>query len=159
MIRRTLGLLSLALVAACPQFATAQSSCLVTSASSTLVDFGVYTMLQGQQDGTGTLALTCVPDLLMGATVSYSVALGPGNGNGGNFFPRMLRSGAGALRYNLYLDPSRTIVWGDASAGTSIFSGSCVGVCNLTIYGRIDASQAPPSGQYSDDILITVEFN
>lgn len=150
--------LALLLALYTPAALYAQASCTVSSGSSTLVDFGVYSPLQGNQDGIGILSLTCVPDPLLGLAVSYDVEIGPGTGNGGSFNPRRLL-GAGSLDYNLYVDPARTLIWGDGTSSTQSLSGNCVGVCALNVYGRIPGGQAIPAGQYSDDVVITVEFN
>lgn len=154
MIRRLL--IGLALCS--PTALWAQASCLITTGSSTLVDFGVYSPLQGNLDGTGQLGITCLSSPVPGLPVAYEIQIGPGTGNAGSFTPRLL-TGPASIDYNLYLDPSRTIIWGDGSASTSTTSGNCLGVCNFTVYGRIPGGQAIPAGQYSDDVLITIEFN
>ena len=81
-----------------------------------------------------------------------------GSGGGGSFNPRRLTSGGNGLNYNMYLDPSRTQVFGDGSAGTSKVAGSCAATCIVTIYGRIFGGQSVPGGSYQDSILVTLEF-
>ena len=40
-------------------------------------------------------------------------------GGAATFFPRQLASGGSLLDYNLFLDASRTQVWGDGAGGSS----------------------------------------
>lgn len=134
----------------------AGSSCAVLSgAAATLVDFGVYNAMMGDADGSGSINLVCTPDLTA-IPVSYSIAIG--SGGSGSFNPRRFGAGAFSLAYNLYVDPARLLIWGDASAGTSTATGVCRGNCQVTVYGRIFGGQSVPAMQYRDDVLITLEF-
>lgn len=134
----------------------AGGSCAVLSgAGARLVDFGVYNAVMGDADGSGSINLMCTPTLPP-VPVSYSIAIG--TGGAGRFNPRRLSAGGFSLAYNLYVDPARLLIWGDASAGTSAVTGVCSGNCQVTVYGRIFAGQAVPAMQYRDDVVVTVEF-
>lgn len=94
---------------------------------------------------------------------AFSVSIGPGSG--GRTAERTLRSGAGILVYNLFVDAARTIVWGDGTGGTQRMAvvppalrGARPREAALTVYGRIPAGQDPAPGVYSDTVVITVEF-
>jgi Uncharacterized secreted protein len=64
--------------------------------------------------------------------------------------------GTSDLAYNLYTDPSRTLVWGDGINGSDVsVSGSRI---DLPIYGRIGARQNVPEGQYVDTIVLTISY-
>ena len=61
------------------------------------------------------------------------------------FSPRTLTKAAEALQYNLYQDASRSLIWGDGTGGTSIYSATVTvlqisTIITVTVYGRI-----PPS--------------
>ena len=134
----------------------AGGSCTVLSgAGATLVDFGVYNAVMGDADGSGSINLICTP-ALPAVQVSYAIAIG--TGGAGRFNPRRLGAGGFSLAYNLYVDPTRLLIWGDASAGTSVVSGACTGTCQVSVYGRIFGGQAVPAMQYRDDVLVTLEF-
>lgn len=134
----------------------AGGSCTVLSgAGAALVDFGVYNAVIGDTDGSGSINLMCTP-ALPPVPVSYSIAIGAGGS--GSFNPRRFGAGAFSLAYNLYLDPNRLQVWGDASAGTSTATGVCNGSCQITVYGRIFGGQSVPAMQYRDDVLVTLDF-
>lgn len=145
----------LALLAA-PWGSAQAASCTLLSGGATLVDFGAYNALEGDRDGVGQVQILCVPDLLSGPTVSFM--LSAGTGSSGSFSARQLRAGAGALNYNLFRDSSRTQVFGDGSAGTGKVAGSCAAACAVTVYGRLYGGQLVPAGQYSDSILLTLDF-
>ena len=87
------------------------------------------------------------------------ISLSPGNG--GTFQQRYLAGGRDRLRYNLYLDPQRTIVWGDGTSGSQTYSehaqpnGHTVVV---PVYGRIFAGQDVEGASYGDTIIVTLDF-
>lgn len=157
---RIIVLLILALL---PAYANA-ASCGVTA---TPVAFGAYTSPGGSQiDSTGTIRVTCTPDLiLLACSASYSIGLS--TGGSGSYATRRMTSGAYNLNYNLYTDSSYGTVWGDgisAPAVPATITSSILGlVClpgsrNTTVYGRTPGNQNVGVGSYSDTITVTVTF-
>lgn len=71
------------------------------------------------------------------------------------------------LKYNLYLDPQRTIIWGDGTSSTSVKAannpiGGCQQPfpCSFQAYGLIPLPQPNVSGgHYSTTITATFEYN
>ena len=112
------------------------------------VDFGSYDPIGGPAvDGVGAVNVTC------DTPADFTVTLSAGSGT---FAERRMSAGAAQLRYNLYTNASRTIVWSDGIAGSGVSSsGSNV---NLTIYGRIAAGQNVPAGSYVDTLTVTVTY-
>lgn len=142
-----------------PAPASSAASCaLLPPADGTLVGFGNYNALLGDVDGIGQIRLLCVPDLLEGLPVSYTLAADAGTGSGGSFSPRRLTDGGYGLDYNMYLDASHTQVFGDGSVGTHTAAGSCSATCTVMVYGRIFGGQSVPSGPYQDSIVVTLDF-
>ena len=155
-MKKILSLL-LILAAASSGNVHAAASCSITSsAGGTLVNFGTYSLVSGDQDSMGQITLLCVPDVLLGLSVSYSIAIG--SGGAGVFSPRRLSLGGYGLNYNLYRDPARTQIFGDGSAGTAAASGSCTGACAVNVHGRIFGGQLVPGGTYRDDVVVTLSF-
>lgn len=79
--------------------------------------------------------------------------------NSGDYNNRLMRGGDGndTLRYQLYIDSARTIVWGDGSGNTSAIIGHENGAFNdHTIYASMPAGQNGGIGTYSDTITITI---
>ncbi len=135
--------------------APARASCTV---SATAVAFGAYNPSSGApDDATGTINATC---LIWDDAPIVSI----GTGVSGSFAPRKLANGAARLNYNLYTAATRTIVWGDGSAGTSrvtLTGGTTVLIWRTyarTIYGRIPIGQHVQAGTYTDTIVVTVTF-
>ena len=124
------------------------SACGVNAQS---VNFGNYDPFgRNNLDGAGNVGVTC--DLGM----TYSIALSSG---GGTYAARVMANGPYSLRYNLYTDASRIIVWGDGNGSTTTVSGSgTAAATNVTIYGRIPAAQNAHVGNYADNIIVTVTF-
>ena len=72
----------------------------------------------------------------------------------------MLKSSE-ALTYNLYLDASRTTIWGDGTGGTQAYSDPSAKKnqsVTVTIYGRIPAGQDVSAVSYSNTITATINF-
>lgn len=104
-------------------------------------------------DATATLTATC------SSALPYTVELDAGTGSAGNLLDRRMTGPGGSLRYAMYLDASRTQVWGDGSVGTSVATLSGTGVAQpIPVYGRILAGQAPSPGAYADQVVVTVRF-
>lgn len=141
-----------------PQAATAQvDSCAFRAASATLVDFSVYSGGLLPVDSSGVIPLTCTPAIAMG-TVAYTISIS--TGSSGSFSPRTLQrvGGGGSLTYDVYIDPTRLVIWGDGTLGTGTVSGVCGGDCDVFAYGRIPGAQIVPAGSYADDVMVTVDF-
>jgi spore coat protein U-like protein len=129
----------------------AEASC---SISTTGVNFGAYDVFDPSPvDSTGSARYQCT-----GGTDSFTISLS--QGSSGTFNPRSMVLGNSALNYNMYLDAARTSIWGDGTAGTSLFmvsnpSGKPV---TVSIFGRIPAGQDVAVGSYSDAIVVTIQF-
>lgn len=124
----------------------AGAACSVTPQS---VSFGSYDPLGASAlDGVGSINVSC--DAVTMMTVSLS-------SGAGTFADRRMNGGATQLSYNLYTDTSRVTVWGDGVGGGSTVSANSSNV-DLTVYGRIPASQNVPANVYTDTITVTVTY-
>lgn len=112
------------------------------------MNFGTY-YPTASSDSSGIIDVNC--------TSGESPFVSLDAGNNGTFFPRGMSNAPGdsLLEYNLYLDPARTIVWGDGSVASITVSN---GIDPLTVYGRIPAGQAVAEGAYYDAIGVIVEW-
>lgn len=96
-----------------------------------------------------------------GPDITYSISIGPG----GSLQPnaRAMIGAGGTLRYNVYVDANRSLVWGDGSDGSVAVTGAVVLPLSTasvhTAYGRIPARQTDiAAGAYSDQLVITVTY-
>jgi spore coat protein U-like protein len=117
------------------------------------VAFGTYDPVgSGNLDANGMMRVRCSPP---SATVTVKLD----TGLGGGYQPRYLQSGSDRLAYNLYLDASRTTVWGDGTSGTDYHT---VNTSNnwvwVPVYGRTPLGQIVSAGNYSDTVVVTVEW-
>jgi len=149
----------LAIAAAAPAQAAGSASCML---STTPLVFGQYVPSRNApSDFTATLNLTCAASGATSATVEGTIGLIGAGGPGG----RHLADGSHRLRYQLFIDPARTILWGDGSGNTRTKSISVV-VGPTTpfrgafiIYGRILARQSHTVvGNYTDQITAVVNY-
>jgi len=125
--------------------------------STTPVSFGSYNILStAPLDTAGTITLYCNNPDKKPMPVEVTIS----SGRSGSFNPRQMQLAGGADRMNYYLfiDPSRTRIWGDLTSGYPYFHGSIVKTdpLILTIYGRVPARQNLRAGAYSDSLVVTV---
>ncbi|MCU1256682.1 MAG: pilus assembly protein [Candidatus Angelobacter sp.] len=139
---------------------TAMLHAAVCSLSLTPLSFGPVDVIAGTvRDSSSSVTVTCIG--LPGEVVSYSLAASLSPTYSGT---RTLTSGTSALQYNLFVTSARTVVFGDATHGTSLIGGGMtIGLVSTqsvqTIFGRIPGNQnlAPP-GSYSDTVVVTVSY-
>lgn len=110
-------------------------------------------------DATTNMTVSC--DGIAGQVITYTITIN--SGNSGLFTQRKLTNGANSIDYNIYLDPARTLIWGDGNAGTSILTDSYISITgmnsrNYPVYGRITGNQVIPSGNYSDSLVVTLNY-
>jgi spore coat protein U-like protein len=135
--------------------ARADPTCTVSASG---VAFGSYNPLaNANSDSTGSVNVTCTGS----TTATYTIAASAGTGT---YLARKLVSGSQLLSYNVYIDNTRTTIWGDGSSGTSVISGSITATSGgatqpSTIYGRIPSGQQTASvGSYTDTLTVTVTY-
>jgi spore coat protein U-like protein len=132
----------------------ANASHAVCTAEVTNVEFGGYDVFTAQPlDGIGSIRMVCP----FRHWVTYTIQIGPGNGS---FLQREMHQGNEVLRYNLYTDSGRSLIWGDGTSGSrTVYGQSTLGTSNrYTIYGRIPPGQNVLGGVYTDIIYLTVEY-
>jgi spore coat protein U-like protein len=148
-------LLYAALAAALPW--PAWSACSVSAEPLTFGSYNPQSLLPA--DAQGNVRVSCT--FLLGVLVTYSVRLSAGSS--GTYVSRQMSGLSTSLHYNLYTDPTRLLVWGDGTGGTSTVNQASLLVVgtvaiNHPVYGRIAAQQNVAPGNYSDTIVVTLEY-
>lgn len=118
------------------------------------VSFGSYNVFSSTPlDASGSVTYQCAP-------LAINVQIHLSRGGATSFSPRQMRQGSATLNYNLYLDVARTIVWGDGTGGTQVYSALAAVLIDIVvpIYGRVPAGQNVEPGSYSDTITATILF-
>ena len=123
--------------------------------SATSVNFGSYNVFNGSDtDSTGTLTYRCNGS-------AHNITIGLTQGASASFNQRQMQKGSESLTYNLFVDASRTNIWGDGTSGTSVYSianpPNNTNV-NLTVYGRVNAGQDVRAGSFSDTVTAVINF-
>lgn len=148
-----------AALAPAPAHAVGSASCTL---SATSLAFGQYVPSRSSpSDFTATINLVCTASGTTPVPILGTIALIGSHGSSA----RQLTDGPYRLRYQLFLDPARTIPWGDGSGDTRTKSiSSVVGLTTpfretLTLYGRILARQADAAvGNYTDQITAVLNY-
>jgi spore coat protein U-like protein len=137
---------------AAPGEASAAPTCSFVVASD--LAFGAYDPAAATPlDSTTTVRYRCPPGQINRITLDA--------GGSGSFAWRELRRGGEVLRYNLYLDAARTVVWGDGTGGSSTGPGATStsgGATTAWVFARVPASQDVSAGAYSDLVRVTIEL-
>lgn len=131
----------------------AEAAC---SISTTAVNFGTYDVFaMSPRDATGQITFRC------SAPRPPLVTINLDRGGAPSFDPRQMRNGAETLNYNLYLDSTRTTIWGDGTAGSQAYTQASPlpnRNINVDVFGRIPAGQDVSAGIYSNTVTATIQF-
>ncbi|NDD75073.1 MAG: spore coat U domain-containing protein [Gammaproteobacteria bacterium] len=119
--------------------------------------FGTYDPTAQTRTATTTFSIECT------ASTPIAVALNAGSTIGASMAARKMTDGlTNTLTYQLYTDATRSIVWGDGTAGSQTVTGVGIGIGSplvFTVYGAIPSGQNDVvPGSYSDTITITVTY-
>jgi spore coat protein U-like protein len=117
----------------------------VCSVSATNLSFGTYA--NAQIDATSIVSVTCT------SGGGYTVALD--NGTNYSVPNRRMTNGSASLNYELYSDSGRSVIWNSTNTVAGTGSGSAQ---DLTVYGRLTATQGLIAGFYTDTITVTVTY-
>ena len=155
--RKLIASVGFAFVALLVASRPAQAAIHCTWSSTNPVAFGTYDVdSPTPDDANGSVTFNCKG--VGGASVIIDLSTG---GSGTYAVRRMTGSVADTLNYNLYLNATRTQVFGNATGGTFHY-GSNVPPNNVdvlvNIYGRIPALQDKTPGTYADTITATINF-
>jgi spore coat protein U-like protein len=130
---------------------TVASSCTFSIAES--LDFGAY-----DDDSvtsaysTATFNLKCTR-----AGTTAVVSAGPSTTTGSMSDRRLDGPGDSVLRYQVYTNASRTVIWGDGSQDTQQMSVPQSGSSwSFTVYAEVFPHQVGEVGAYTDSLVITV---
>lgn len=130
----------------------AQGQCRVSVNAS--VSFGPYDVFGNDHvETTGQISWRCQ------GRSPWPVQITISRGNNHDGISRRLAQGGEFLRYDLYRDAGRTVVWGDGTYGgsyTAVYPGG--GWIPLTIYARIPKSQDAAIGTYTDSVTVIINF-
>jgi spore coat protein U-like protein len=132
------------------------------SLATTPLQFGFYAPHQkAPADSTGTITITCTTSGVETERWSGAITLTVSEPSSG----RHMKQGDLPVAYQIYLDPARTLKWGDAAGnGNALPVGGTVGPTTayretITIYGRIPALQrAARVGHYADAVTAVLNY-
>jgi spore coat protein U-like protein len=138
--------------------ATVTPAC--TALSATNLSFGTVAAANLNKDAASTITVTCVASVPFNVTIS--------DGLHANYFsiPVQRRMSAGpslfcalCVNYELYVDAGRTLKWHDGN----FFSARLNSVGNgsaqtFPVYGRVSPGPNTPPGQYTDTVVVNLNF-
>jgi len=153
MTTRTLFTMLLAGLGALLAVATAEAACTI---STTPVAFGTYNVFSGSpDDAVGQITYRCT------APRPPLVRIHLDKGGAPTFSPRQMRQSSEILSYNLYLDSTRSTIWGDGTGGTQTYSQANPQAnqnINVSVFGRIPPGQDVSAGGYTATVTATIFF-
>lgn len=140
-------------------------ACIGIDVSATDLHFSNYDPLSGtSQQATMDVEVECLIDIALPITFPLGYVLGVESLLSGNTTQKKLQHQSldFSLDYSIYLDPGLSSVWGAVTSGSTIDgvfeSINLSPVHTTTTYGVIFGGQNVPSGHYSDQLVVTIEF-
>ena len=123
--------------------ASVVDACRITTPA-TNFDFGSYDPTDPADDtnGTSSISYKCTRNTTYWYYISRT---------------NTMSSGSNSLTYQLYTDAGWTIPWDTAKTGLGTVSPNN-GNQTLDIYGKITAQQNVPAGNYSENVIVTIEY-
>lgn len=116
------------------------------------VSLGPINPLHGQ-------AVTVAGRITVACDTETSYTVGLSTGVSGTWDRHMVGPAGSTLRYNLYLDPLHTRLWGDGSPGSETVKGVASGESMVhDVHARVPAQPLAPGGHYVDTIVVTVSY-
>jgi spore coat protein U-like protein len=144
-----IGATTAAAVPAQTTFQVTSSVPVVCSVTATGMDFGAY---HGDlSDHTSSITVTC------NKGAPYQIRLDNGIHYNAPYRRLKHRTSANYLIYELYRDAGKTARWGNDEA-SSVHMTADGEAQQITVYGRVPASQTGPIGSYSNTTTVTVDF-
>lgn len=132
--------------------ATVTKNCILATTPINLGD--IDTTSTAARDQTGSISVTCTNG------AGWSAAADAGQTVGATPGTRRMVNGTDVLDYALYSDATRTILWGDGTAGTTPITDTGNGIAqDKIIYASVLPGQvAAHAGAYTDQISVTVTY-
>lgn len=129
----------------------AKANCLFNVSN---LDFGNYHSPYQQADVLSSSPIGVMCDNLSAGN-TLSIKMYPGQSAN---FNRYLSNGKDNLYYNLYLDSSRSNVWGDGTNGTSVYNATVTANTTIMIFSSVFKNQNISPGIYQDNIVFEMNF-
>lgn len=129
----------------------AQANCLFNVSN---LNFGNYKSPYQYADvlSSSLISVTC-DSLSTGNTLSIKMYQGQSS-----TFDRYLSNAKEQLHYNLFLDSSRSTVWGDGTNGTSAYNTTIQTRNDINIFSTVYKNQNVAPGNYQDNIVFEMNF-
>lgn len=118
------------------------------------LSFGLYKSPGQNSDLLSSTNMLVICDIFSIGS-AFSIKLLPGQSGNYN---RYLTNGKDKLYYNLFLNSSRSSIWGDGSNGTNYYNGVTKIVLRPTIFSSVFKTQNVSPGFYSDTISFEISF-
>ena len=120
---------------------------------SAVLDFGSTSLLLSAINGTTGISGPQALEVLCNPGVAWSAAFNAGlHATDVANRAMQLQSGTALVRYQLYADAARQTVLTTAT-GTGTGTAQAI-----QVYGQVPAQDAPPPGNYTDTVTVTVSF-
>jgi spore coat protein U-like protein len=130
---------------------TAQITGSCTLSTAAALDFGSIA-------STNTAATLATQSVAVDCSTGVPFAFGMSYGANPFAITRRMASGVNLMTYEVFMDAARTQSF-EPIGQTNNISGTGTGASqNFTVYGRIPVQTTPPSGSYSDVLVVTLQY-
>jgi spore coat protein U-like protein len=133
-------------------FTVSATNVITCTVSAATLNFGSTGVLQSALDASGSISVTCTN------AAPYTISLDGGLSGATDPAQRKMTRASEEITYGLYQNAARTQPWGD-NIGQNTASSTGSGLTQtLTVYGRVPAQATPSPGNYSDTVVVTLNY-
>lgn len=126
-----------------------QTYCSIDSVGT--LNFGKFPYLNKDIDAKADMIVDC------SLGTKYSIGMGPGNNFKDGWRNMKNTGGDGFIRYGLYQDAGRSAPWSMAAGELYKNTSASLLPISVPVYGRVPRQGYPNSGNYADQVVITIK--
>ncbi len=116
------------------------------------LNFGTLSSTFAVVDAATSITARCSNETL------FTIGMNYGANGGIDPTVRYMSNGSHLLAYGIYLDSPRSLGWG-FTLGVNVHNGTGTGTqVTIPVYGRIPVQPTPPSGTYTDTVIVTIDY-
>ncbi len=92
------------------------------------------------------------------AATPYTIAMNGGLTGATDPAARQMQKSSDTLTYGIYSNSNHTQIWGDTAGVDTVGNTGTGSTQSIPVYGRIQPQPTPPTGTYSDTVVVTVNY-
>ncbi len=105
----------------------------------------------------GVSASTSI-DTTCSAATPYTIAINGGLTGATDPAARQMQKASDTLTYGIYSNANHTQLWGETAGVDTVGNSGTGSTQSIPVYGRVQPQPTPPTGTYTDTVVVTVNY-